>query len=449
MNSSYHDVLNTLSQSKPPASRLWSVILDLLPLIPGSAFNDAKQVLIKHSQVRTQVYIQMCFLSLHVFLTFEDRLSCMHTSHTWRSAVLQPSCWPTFFGTQPQISVVRQYSLCSETTTFVIPISRPFCQQMSQSWSRIKSLVIQLDNSLCVRNLLHWLTHTATLTVESLQASDRSEHVPRADSIQLLSIVCHRFTSSLRILDLNSIVWQLYFDASSALQQLQWPVLETLTAYGPFQRCFIDAPQLKRLILTTSKSDPPDLNPIFLSRQPALLYPHCHEIECRPLVHARKSKLALPSNVRLLKIHEDVYAALSMLVSTLDSPSNHQPLELIMCRDSFAINLARDLQHMLNYHNIIAHFGSWNIVYLSWDLAYFKSYYRSKLKDHYNILNELFSWSLTKKFPAIRFISTPECRNIHFNTNQDIREEINWLKQQGHDVQIVYRKSNLTEDDLL
>jgi hypothetical protein len=423
MNSSYFNPLNILHESNPPRSRLSAVISDLLLLIPNESYHAAEQILLKHSKVPSNAYLQACFLSIHVFLTFTDRLACMHTNKEWRCAILQPVCWRTVFGVEESVTMYHE-------TLFFIPLCSSFVQQMSKTWSRVKSVSFRLDYHASVKRMLDWLDHedSVSLKIESLKCHQLTPISFCVESTRLITIFCHRFVLSLRILDMSSVIWEIYFAAGSSLQLLHWPVLECLTAYDPFKRCFIQAPKLKRLLLKSSR-DVFHLDSTFSSRQPHILYPECTEIECYAC-EPGKSNFILPNSVLVLKINLELCSALSMFDSTRFD-SNHVPLDLIMCQYSFAHNWNQYNQQ--NKDNFV----DWNITSVSWTMSYFFNFYRTKLQTHYHELNDLFSWSITKKFPVIRIIEMNGPRMHDPYLQQDINDSIVFLKEQGHQVEVL------------
>jgi hypothetical protein len=91
MNEFNLDILiEQLQSTNPPNSRLWNVLIDILPLISNESNLQLLNIFQKHSQKQQLFNVKQFFLCLHPFLIFTDRLTCMCVNKEWRVAIRQP-----------------------------------------------------------------------------------------------------------------------------------------------------------------------------------------------------------------------------------------------------------------------------------------------------------------------------------------------------------------------
>jgi hypothetical protein len=147
------DLLSEFKRSKPSVTRILYLV-ESFELFPKNDLSIQLQVrqIIKQQSQSIQYNMHQVFMMMHMYLTFDDRLSCMQVSKEWRSAIQQPICWPTFFDTTD-----RESSL-------PFPVSKRFVHRMIESsWSQLRPFTMSLYS--CPRfgdAFKIWLNHPSS-----------------------------------------------------------------------------------------------------------------------------------------------------------------------------------------------------------------------------------------------------------------------------------------------
>lgn len=221
--------IQQLYNSSPPVSRLWKLLLSIIPLIPDESSVQLQQLLHEYSLPVQLFNVKQFFQCLHLWLTFEERLTCMAVNHEWRAAIRQPELWFTCFGTG--------------NNNQIFPSSCKFIRSMLPCWTQLKQGVdIELSPAnKTMENALHlWLDLVPNVRVRSLTLS--SIYLAPLN-INLITKLMPRISTGLIELNLLSAVnYQMI-----ALQHFEFPALEILKAYVQFSNCFVNARNLKRL----------------------------------------------------------------------------------------------------------------------------------------------------------------------------------------------------------
>lgn len=186
-----------------------------------------------------------------------DRFTCMAVNQEWREAIRPPVLWQSCFG------------LIDEGSGF--PFSRRFVRSMQSCWSQLKiGVVIFLPITSIEENALHqWLNLIPDAHVDSLtMTSGESNSSAALDT--MISSLTPRINHCLRELDLLCGENYKFLVAGN----IEFSALEELNVYTPFHKCFIRAPNLKRLLLEIKEmpSTQPTVS-IMRTATPAQCYP--------------------------------------------------------------------------------------------------------------------------------------------------------------------------------
>ena len=155
-------------------SRLKSLVNNLISLISMDQVGNVINLLQQSAIPTRLIALADVMLHLHVYLNFDDRVRLFRVNQEWRRAILQPSCWTTFYGTQsewdktPLEDRVYQHPY-HPINQFRFPAV--FIQRMSHTWSKVKLKALYLSSTVKEPNtfaLAQWLPEIAFANVEGL-----------------------------------------------------------------------------------------------------------------------------------------------------------------------------------------------------------------------------------------------------------------------------------------
>jgi hypothetical protein len=224
----------------------------LIPLIHHDALEQTQCIIDSHSKPTKLFIAAQLFLILHEFLDFNTRLECMRVNWEWRNAVRNPKCWITFFGTT---DYGEERQLCKRTEDLCLPKSSRFVQQMLSCWTNVKRARLRFLLNHSDDKFLTWLLQEDfKVPLEYLQLEyliDYNQQYPSDCCKHFIQQTMSIVAPNLRVLQLNHFAWRYFFKVPDYLN-IYFPTLEEMTVVSPFEHCFLNAPNIKKLSLQST-----------------------------------------------------------------------------------------------------------------------------------------------------------------------------------------------------